>query len=387
MSAVTDLEGLEVGYDVPALPGMDEAEIQTPCIVLDLDALERNIRKMGDYAAAHGMRLRVHGKMHKSVDIAKLQQGIGGAVGVCCQKPWEAEAFVRGGITDVLVSNEVRDLVKIDRLARLPQRGARVIVCVDDPDNVAELSDAAARHGTQLEVLVEIDCGQGRCGVATSDDALELARAIDAAAGLSFAGIQAYQGAAQHLESHAARAEKLDIAIAQVKDVIAGLETAGLTPELVTGGGTGTYPFESNSGVYNELQCGSYAFMDADYGRILDADGTRLDGGEWEYAFFLFTQVMSHVKADRAVVDAGLKVQSVDSGLPFVFGRDDVEYISCSDEHGVLSDPGGVLKVGDKLRLVPGHCDPTANLHDWYVGVRNGKVETLWPVTARGKAC
>lgn len=386
MNAATDFDGLEVGYDVPALPGMDEAEIQTPCIVLDLDALERNVRKMGDYAAAHGMKLRVHGKMHKSADIAKLQQRIGGAVGVCCQKPSEAEAFVRAGITDVLVSNEVRDLVKIDRLARLPERGARVIVCVDDPDNVAELSDAACRHGTQLEVLVEIDCGQGRCGVTTTGEAVELARAIDAAAGLKFTGIQAYQGTAQHLKAYTARAKKLDIAIAQTKDVVAGLETAGLTPELVTGGGTGTYRFESNSDVYNELQCGSYAFMDADYGRILDSDGARFDEGEWEYAFFLLTQVMSHVKADRAVVDAGLKVQSVDSGLPVVFGRDDVEYISCSDEHGVLSDPDRVLKVGEKLRLVPGHCDPTANLHDWYVGVRKGKVETLWPVTARGKA-
>jgi len=145
-----DIEELEVGYDVPALPGMDEADIQTPCLVLDLDALERNIRKMGDYAAAHGMALRVHGKMHKSADIAKLQQRIGGAVGICCQKPSEAEAFVRAGITDVLVSNEVRDLVKIDRLARLPKLGARVIVCVDDPANVAELSDAARRHGTRL---------------------------------------------------------------------------------------------------------------------------------------------------------------------------------------------------------------------------------------------
>ncbi len=386
MKAATGFDGLEVGYDVPALPGMDETEIQTPCIVLDLDALERNIRKMGDYAAAHGMKLRVHGKMHKSADIAKLQQSIGGAVGVCCQKPSEAEAFVRAGITDVLVSNEVRNLVKIDRLARLTERGARVIVCVDDLDNVAELSDAACRHDTQLEVLVEIDCGQGRCGVTTTGEAVELARAIDTAAGLKFTGIQAYQGTAQHLKTYAARAQKLDAAIAQTKDIIAGLETAGLAPELVTGGGTGTYTFESNSGVYNELQCGSYAFMDADYGRILDADGARLDESEWEYAFFLLTQVMSHVKADRAVVDAGLKVQSVDSGLPFVFGREDVEYISCSDEHGVVSDPDGVLKVGDKLRLVPGHCDPTANLHDWYVGVRNGKVDVLWPVTARGKA-
>ncbi|MBO22516.1 MAG: alanine racemase [Rhodospirillaceae bacterium] len=386
MSAATDFDGLEVGYDIPALPGMAEANVQTPCIVLDLDALERNIRKMGDYATAHGMKLRVHGKMHKSADIAKLQQRFGAAVGVCCQKTSEAEAFVRAGIKDVLVSNEVRDPLKIDRLARLPERGAQVIVCVDDPGNVAELSDAACRHGTRLQVLVELDCGQGRCGVTTTGEAVALARAIDAAAGLTFAGIQAYQGSAQHLETHTARSEKLDVAIAQVKNVVAGLEMAGLKPVLVSGGGTGTYKLESNSGVYNELQCGSYAFMDADYGRIRDADGARLDAGEWEYAFFLLTQVMSHTKADRAVVDAGLKVQSVDSGLPFVFGRDDVEYISCSDEHGVVSDPGGVLKVGDKLRLVPGHCDPTANLHDWYVGVRNGKVETLWPVTARGKA-
>ena len=386
MRTQQNFDGLELGYDVPALPGMDAADIQTPCLVLDLDALERNIRKMGDYAEAHGMDLRVHGKMHKSVDIAKLQERIGGAVGVCCQKASEAEVFVRGGIRDVLVSNQVCDLVKIDRLARLPKRGARVIVCVDDANNVSDLAAAARKHGTQLEVLVEIDCGQGRCGVATPAEVIALAKAVDAAEGLKYSGIQAYLGSAQHLDSYAAREEKLNAAIAQVKQIVGGLTAAGLEPEIVTGGGTGSYHFESNSGVYTELQCGSYAFMDADYGRIKDKDGNRIDEEEWEYACFILTQVMSHVKADRAVVDAGLKVQSVDSGPPVVHGRDDVEYISCSDEHGVITDPNGALKVGDKLRLVPGHCDPTANIHDWYVGVRNGKVETLWPVSARGKA-
>jgi 3-hydroxy-D-aspartate aldolase len=386
MNAPVDFDALEVGFDIPARPGMAEADIQTPCLVLDLAALERNIAKMGDYAKAHGMHLRVHGKMHKSVDIAKLQQRIGGAVGVCCQKASEAEVFVRGGIRDVLVSNQVCDPVKIDRLARLPGLGARVIVCVDDANNVSDLSAAARKHGSQLEVLVEIDCGQGRCGVTTPAEVLALAQAIDAAEGLTYSGIQAYLGSAQHLDSYAARKEKLDAAIAQVKEIITGLTAAGLAPAIVTGGGTGTYHFESNSGVYTELQCGSYAFMDADYGRIKDADGNRIDAGEWEYAAFILTQVMSHVKADRAVVDAGLKVQSVDSGLPVVHGRDDVEYISCSDEHGVVADPNGALKVGDKLRLVPGHCDPTANIHDWYVGVRDGTVETLWPVSARGKA-
>lgn len=386
MNKHAGFEGYEVGYDIPALPGMEEKDIQTPCLVLDLDALERNIVKMGDYAKAHGMRHRVHGKMHKSVDVAKLQERLGGAVGVCCQKVSEAEVFARGGIKDVLVSNQVRDPMKIDRLARLPKLGARTIVCVDDVANVPDLSTAAVRHGTQLEVFVEIDCGAGRCGVKTPEEVVAIARAVAAAPGLKFAGIQAYQGAMQHMDRYEDRKAKLDAAIARVKACVEALEAVGLKPELVSGGGTGSYYFESDSGVYNELQCGSYAFMDADYGRILDKDGNRIDRGEWENALFILTSVMSHVKADKAICDAGLKAQSVDSGLPVIFGREDVKYVKCSDEHGVIDDPLGVLKVGDKLKLIPGHCDPTCNVHDWYVGLRNGKVEVVWPVSARGKA-
>lgn len=383
---LTNTDGLEVGYDIPAAIGMDESEIQTPCLVLDLDALEHNIKKMGDYARAHGMRHRVHGKMHKSVDVARLQEQLGGAVGVCCQKVSEAEVFARGGIKDILVSNQVRDPGKIDRLARIPKLGARTIVCVDDPANVPELSAAARRHDTQLDCFVEIDCGAGRCGVTTTEEVVDIAKAIDEAPNLRFAGIQAYQGAMQHMTSYEERKAKLDAAIAMVREAVAALKEVGLEPELVSGGGTGSYYFESNSGVYNELQCGSYAFMDADYGRILDKEGNRIDQGEWRNALFILTSVMSHAKSDKAICDAGLKAQSVDSGLPFIFGRDDVEYIKCSDEHGVIADPEGVLAVNEKLKLVPGHCDPTCNVHDWYVGVRNGKVETLWPVSARGKA-
>lgn len=386
MNAKTDFADFEVGYDIPALPGMDEADIQTPCLILDLDALERNIRKMGEYAKAHGMHHRSHGKMHKSVDVQKLQERLGGAVGVCCQKVSEAEVFARGGIKDILVSNEVRDLAKIDRLARLPKYGARIIVCVDDVENVAELSAAAQKHGTTLECLVEIDCGQGRCGVGTASGAVEIAQAIDAAPGLKFAGIQAYQGSMQHLENYADRKAKLNEAIAATKAVVAALKEAGLNPELVSGGGTGSYHFESNSGIYNELQCGSYAFMDADYGRIKDRHGNRIDRGEWENALFILTSVMSHAKPDQAVCDAGLKVQSLDSGLPIVHGRDDVKYLSASDEHGVIEDRSGALRINEKLKLIPGHCDPTCSMHDWYVVVRKGKVEAVWPVSARGKA-
>lgn len=386
MNAPVNFTNLEVGYDVPAKPGMSEADIQTPCLVLDLDALERNIAKMGNLAKAMGVRHRVHGKMHKSVDVALLQERLGGSCGVCCQKVSEAEVFVRGGIKDVLVSNQVRDPAKMDRLARLPKLGARTIVCVDDLDNVKDLSAAAQRHGTTIECLVEIDCGAGRCGVKTTEDVVAIARAIDSAQGLKFSGIQAYQGAMQHMDKYEDRKAKIDIAVEQVRDAVQGLKSVGLSCDIVGGGGTGSYYFEGTSGVFNELQCGSYAFMDADYGRILDKDGKRIDQGEWENALFILTSVMSHAKDDKAIVDAGLKAQSVDSGLPVVYGRSDVKYVKCSDEHGVVEDPAGALKVNDKLRLVPGHCDPTCNVHDWYVGVRGGQVEVVWPVSARGKA-
>jgi 3-hydroxy-D-aspartate aldolase len=386
MKCPTNLEKLEVGYDVPALPGMDEIDIQTPCLLLELDALERNIKKMGDLARAHGMRHRAHGKMHKSVDVALLQLSLGGACGVCCQKVSEAEVFVRGGVRDVLLSNEIRDPLKIDRLAMLPKSGARIICCVDDLVNVAELSAGARKHGTHLECLVEIDCGAGRCGVSTTREVVQIAKAIESADGLTFAGIQAYQGPMQHIPGYEDRRAKAEVAVALVKHAVDALRTVGLDCDIVGGGGTGSYYFESESGVYNELQCGSYAFMDADYGRIRNEKNERIDNGDWENALFLLTSVMSHARPDKAICDAGLKSQSVDSGLPVVFGRDDVVYVKCSDEHGEIADPDGVLKVNDKLRLVPGHCDPTCNLHDWYVGVRKGKVETLWPVSARGKA-
>ena len=377
-----DIAALEVGYDIPARPGMAEVEVETPALIVDLDVLERNIDRMQAAADAAGVRLRAHGKTHKSLDIADMQIARG-ACGICCQKVSEAEVFVRGGIMDVMITNEIRGAAKIDRLARLPLRGARVIVCVDDIDNVAELSEAAVRHGTVLEVAVEIDVGQGRCGVAPGAPAVAIARAAAAAPGLIFAGLQAYHGRAQHFYDWDERRAAIEAAVAMTRVTVDALAEVGLTCAIVAGAGTGTHALEAASGVYNELQCGSYVFMDADYGRVLAADGRPIDG--FENALFLLTSVMSHAKPDRAVVDAGLKVQSVDSGLPKVFGRDDVTYVHCSDEHGEVADPAGVLAINERLRLVPGHCDPTCNLHDWYVGLRDGRVETLWPVSARGK--
>lgn len=383
MNAIHKPIGLDVGLDVPAEIGMALEDVSTPALIIDLDALERNVRRMGEFARGMGVRHRAHAKTHKSVDIARLQMDLGGACGICCQKVSEAEAIVAGGIEDVLVSNQVVDPSKIDRLARLAGK-SRILVCVDDPGNVDNLSAAAVKHGVNLECLVEIDVGAGRCGVEWGQSTVDLAKKIKQAPALGFSGLQAYHGAAQHVYDFNERKAKIDIAIKQVSDTVAMLKAAGLECDIIGGAGTGTYKFESASRVYNELQCGSYIFMDADYQRVRDEQGKAIS--EFENSLFIWTSIMSHAKADMAVCDAGLKSQSVDSGLPRIYGRGDLEYINCSDEHGVIADPNGSLKLNDKLKLVPGHCDPTCNLHDWYVGVRNGKVECLWPVTARGKA-
>lgn len=372
-----------VGLTVPAEIGMTLEEVSTPALLIELDAFERNVRRMGDFVRQSGVRHRAHAKTHKSADIARYQLDYGGACGICCQKVAEAEALMAAGINDVLVSNEVVDPGKIDRLAQLAKTG-RVLVCVDNIENVDDLSRAAIRHDSIIECLVEIDCGAGRCGVTPGEAAVTLAREIDDAEGLVFSGLQAYQGAAQHVRDYRERKAKIDISLALARDTVERLSNAGLTCDIVGGAGTGSYYFEASSHVYNELQCGSYIFMDADYQRIENETGAPIS--EFENSLFIYTSVMSNVAPGRAVCDAGLKAQSVDSGLPVVFGRDDVEYIQCSDEHGVISDPHDVLELNEKLKLIPGHCDPTCNVYDWFVGIRDERVECLWPVTARGMA-
>ena len=383
MKTVTKPNDLVVGLNIPAEIGMDLSEVATPALIIELDAFERNVATLHKHLATAGVRLRAHSKTHKSVDIARYQIDHGGACGICCQKVAEAEVMVMGGITDVMVSNQVVDPSKIARLAHLAKQ-ARVLVCIDDLQNVIDLSAAATAQQANIECLVEIDCGAGRCGVQSSEAALEIAQKIDSSASLSFAGIQAYQGSAQHVRDYAERHEKIDAATKMTADTLALLTENDLDCAIVAGAGTGSYPFEAASGIYNEMQCGSYIFMDADYQRVLDAQGEHIS--EFVNSLFIWTSIMSKTRKDDAICDAGLKVMSVDSGLPVVYGRDDVEYIGCSDEHGVIADPGNRLRLNDRLKLVPGHCDPTCNLHDWYVGIRNDKVECLWPVSARGMA-
>lgn len=370
----------------PAQPGQSLAEIETPSLVLDLDAFERNLVAMAAFTQAHGVRLRPHAKTHKSPEIA-LRQIANGAVGQCCQKVAEAEILVAGGVGDVLVTNEIASPAKLDRLARLA-RSARIGLCVDHPDGVRDAAEAAARNDVVLDVLVEIDVGGRRCGVAPGEGAVRLAEAIARSNTLRFAGIQAYHGSAQHMRSIDERREAIERAGYGVRNTAERLAQAGLNCEIVSGAGTGTYELETQSGIWNEIQAGSYVFMDADYARNRQADGTPFRS--FEHALFVLAGVMSKPVPDRAIVDAGHKAVAIDSGMPVPFRREGAIYTKPSDEHGILTgEPIALPHRGDRLLLIPGHCDPTVNLHDWYVCVRglhgpDAHVEVVWPVAARG---
>ena len=351
-------------------------EVDTPALVLDLDAFERNLHRMQDAVAGRGIRVRAHAKAHKCPEIAQRQIAAG-AVGVCCQKVSEAEALVEGGMADVLISNQIVGAPKLARLAALSKR-ARIGICVDDPGNLRAIGASGAR----LDLYVEIDVGARRCGVPPGEPALALARETGAFPNLRFAGLQAYQGAAQHVRSMVERRERISRAAEAARATREMIEAAGITCPLVTGGGSGTFMFEIESGAYDEIQPGSYIFMDADYARNEWADPLP----RFEHSLFVLATVMSRPVPERIVVDAGLKASSVDSGLPQVWQRAGLTYTRASDEHGVIEVAAGSTTpaLGDKLLLVPGHCDPTVNLYDWYVCVRAGRVEALWSIAGRG---
>jgi 3-hydroxy-D-aspartate aldolase len=371
----------------PATPGMAYADIDTPALVIDLDAFERNLKRMADAVSKAGVRLRPHAKTHKSPVIGLKQMALG-AVGLCCQKVSEAEAMVLGGVPDVYVSNEVVGARKLDRLAALA-RQARVMVAVDNEAAIAPLGEAAVRHGAEVRVLVEINVGANRCGVEPGAPAVQLAQAVARHKNLKFAGLQAYQGRAQHMRTIEERKAAIAEAVERSGRTVRLLKEAGLSCVVVAGAGTGTYELESVSGIYNELQAGSYIFMDADYARNKNPDGSRYDA--FEHALFVLASVMSTPLPERAVIDAGLKTFSFDAGVPEVRGLAGAIYERPSDEHGNLNliACNERPELGDRILLIPGHCDPTVNLHDWYIGVRGlgtaqARVEAVWPVAARG---
>jgi D-serine deaminase-like pyridoxal phosphate-dependent protein len=380
------------------LVGQSVNAIDTPALVVDLDAMKRNLGRMAEFARKHDVRWRPHAKMHKSVALAKLQMQAG-AVGVCVQKTAEAEAMVGGGVYNVYITNEVIAASKLARVAALAHQvaaeGGQLAIAVDSAEGVGRLAIAMneARSQTKgaaiVDVFVEIDVGQGRCGVAPGQAAVALVHEIRKHPALRFAGLQAYHGKAQHLRSPQQRRDAITIVVDDVVYTRKLIEAEGVPVGLVTGAGTGSMVCEAASGVFGELQAGSFLFMDADYAQN-ERDPAQ---PHFEHALFVKTQVISS-REDHAVCDAGHKSHSIDSGLPKVHAFDaesELDYFNGGDEHGILRPAGAsrrVPAIGRMLWLIPGHCDPTVNLYDFMIGVtgglRKGKAERIIRVDARG---
>ena len=380
------------------LIGKSVNAIDTPSLVVDLDRMERNLSTMADFAAEHKVLLRPHAKMHKSVELAKLQMA-SGAIGVCVQKTSEAEVLVAGGVHNIFITNEVIALHKLARVATLTRTlgslGGKLAICVDSTEGIERLA-ACMNEGrmssgiaSSIDVFIELNVGQDRCGVAPGAAAVALALEIRKHPALTFAGLQAYHGKAQHMRSASERRAAILSAVQAVRRTCELIEAKGIKVGLVTGAGTGTAPLEAASSVYGELQSGSYLFMDADYAaNQLDVIAPR-----FKHALFIKTQVIS-VHADHVVCDAGHKSHAIDSGLPKVHAfssRSKLDYSNGGDEHGILRPAEGSTRLpglGSMLWLIPGHCDPTVNLHNHMIGVRGGLlkgvVERIIAVDARG---
>lgn len=360
--------------------------LNTPALVLDLDALDRNIATMASLVAAHGVKLRPHAKTHKSVDIARRQIRAG-AIGLCCAKIGEAEVLADGGIAGLLITSPVASLAAIDRLAALAERSPGLMVVVDDPEVAMATDRALARANTTLDVVIDIDPGIHRTGVASGEGALALARTIEAAPQLRYRGVQFYCGAQQHIESFADRRASIEERTRYLEEVIAGLKSEDFAPDIVTGSGTGTHRIDLALGVFTELQAGSYVFMDKQY---LDCDLSDGPSSPFETALGVDTRVVSANHAALVTLDAGFKSLSTDGGVAVVQSGAPPEsrFVFMGDEHGGLVGPGigEELRPGDAVTLTVPHCDPTVNLYDSYHVVRGDTLIDLWPVSARGRA-
>lgn len=353
--------------------GLHKHDLDTPALCLDISKLEQNIRKMAGHLKESGILLRPHAKTHKSPMIAWMQLRQG-AVGITCAKLGEAEVLAQSGITDILIANQVIGKKKIERLMGLAAY-TEVMTAVESLTHARELSDAAVKFGVTLRVIIEVDVGMGRCGVSTSEQALELARYICSLDGLKFEGIMGYEGHAVMITDDQQRRETAETAMAKLTGVKDYLETMGFSVTIVSAGGTGTYRFTGKYQGVTEIQAGSYATMDMRYHDV---------GIDFEHALSVTARVIS-CGGDHAVTDAGLKSLTTEFGLPKLIYPSGWETDKLSEEHGALvRTDGESLNRGNTVEFIPSHGCTTINLHDTYYVTRNDIVIACWPVTARG---
>ena len=361
--------------------GAEKYAVSTPALLIDLDKMDYNIARMADFFRGKEADLRPHMKTHKTPMIAHKQIEAG-AIGITCQKLAEAEVMAEAGIRDILIANEVIGAQKIDRLVNLA-RYTKIKVAVDNSKNIVDISTAAERKGVKIGVLVEVNTGLNRCGVSPGEPALKLAREVEAQKGLEFFGLMGYEGHTVFVKSHKERERKAKEALNLLVTSKELLEDNGLECRVASAGGTGTYDIAGSFPGVTEVQAGSYVTMDNNYG------GVEGIGGEFKQALSLLTSVISRSTGGRAVLDAGKKAISVDMGVPEIACPRGGKVDRISEEHICLVEledaPRKQLEVGEKVELIPGHGCTTINLHDYFYGIRNGVVELVWSIKARGK--
>lgn len=358
----------------------------TPVLVIDLDMLERNIAAMATFAKERGIALRPHAKTHKSADIAQKQVAAG-AVGVCCAKLGEAEAMADGGIGGILITSPVVSAPAIKRLTRLNALIPDLRVTVDNPANVAALAEAAKAAGKPLQVLIDIDPGIRRTGVPSSEAAVEVGRSIAGSPSLIYLGVQYYCGREQHVESYADRRSAIEDRTTYLGEVIAALSDIGMAPTVITGGGTGTHRIDADLGVFNELQVGSYVFMDRQYNEC-DLTGAGTASQPYETSLQIDARVVSANTPGLATLDAGFKAMATDGGPPSILSGAPAgaPFHFMGDEHGLIVSGDQKIAIGDIVTLAAPHCDPTVNLYDFYHIVRGDTLVDIWSVQGRGRS-
>jgi len=371
--------------DLIGVPG-GRAKLATPALVVDLDVLERNIAAMVAHARKHGIALRPHAKTHKSVEIAKLQIGAG-ALGVCCAKLGEAEALAEGGIDSILITSPVVTERGIARLMALNGRIGELMAVCDNAAVATRLADAARASGKTLKVVVDIDPGLGRTGIRPGDGALALVEQVAGSGSLEYAGLQCYAGQVQHMESPNERRDKSLSAMKELGGLRDQLKARGLSPRIISGGGTGTFDIDPDARVLSELQVGSYVFMDRQYNDVWEKPGERVPFGT---SLFVQTTVISANRDGLATTDAGFKAFATDAGVPAIASGapEGASYFFFGDEQGGIFYDASKRKLapGDSITCVVPHCDPTVNLYDRYHVVRGDTLLFIWPIEGRGKS-
>jgi D-serine deaminase-like pyridoxal phosphate-dependent protein len=355
---------------------MTLSEIPTPALIVDIATMERNIRRMSEYFASRSCKLRPHFKAHKTPEIARRQLAAGSCTGITCATVDEAEVAATIS-TNILIANEIVDADKCRRVASLARHVA-VMVALDSVTGLEQMSAAAAAAKVTIDALVDLNVGQNRCGVKPGDEAVALGRQVVGRRGIRLRGVMGYEGHAVGIHDRAERERAVRSSMDQLASTARAFAAAGLPADIVSGGGTGSYDISSDVEGITEIQAGSYALMDSDYGCL------RMP---FEQALFVLGTVVSRPVPERCVIDAGHKACTKDHGNPLVKDMKDATVLALNDEHSIISIPASsTVKVGDRLALIPSHIDPTMNLHDVVYALEGERVVEKWPIEARGYA-